>query len=386
VKSQELTAAREEFFSEAQEMLEQMEGLLEAMRASGGQEEVVAEAVNNFFRLVHSLKGLSAMLGFSTLSFLAHELESLLSELRMGRLESSSELLSLLENCLAAFYDLLDSSISGAEHAVNVQSLVGQIEAFIATHRRLDALDPAEHLELPDAILSALTDYERSRLTQNVRQRIGIFRVRLLLDFATFDVELERLATRIKGFGEVITTLPSGAGTGEDRIGFELLVAAKLDPAEIAIQLPEVQLEVVPYRTGRRTPLRADSSPRHGGARSAPGGAKRPCLPRKDRFRPRWDRRPAPHQDPAWQVCRRAPEPIRDGQLRRRPGQERRPLGEEHPRTPGPNRGHAHGASPQPVRQALAPGAQAGPGSREGAGAVDHAAPIRSSTKWSSTR
>ena len=92
MRPQELTAAREEFSAEAEELIEQMEQLLPAMRAEPERGEASAEIVNHLFRLVHSLKGYSGMLGLSTISFLAHDLESLLADLRMGRLRFSVEL------------------------------------------------------------------------------------------------------------------------------------------------------------------------------------------------------------------------------------------------------------------------------------------------------
>lgn len=248
MKPKELLAAREEFYSETQEMLEQMEQLLPLMHAEAGG-EVPAEVVNNFFRLVHSLKGLAGMLGYSTIAFLAHDLENLLSELRMGRLRASEDLLALLQSCLAAFHELLASAISGAEHRVNVNGLIAQIEAFIGSNRWIDSVDLAARLELPDAVLGALTAYEQSRLAQSLRRGQRLHQVRIALDFATFDVDLELLAGRIRSFGEIVATLPSSGGAGDDRICFELLIACEMDALELgnALGQPGAEIEEVRY-------------------------------------------------------------------------------------------------------------------------------------------
>ena len=252
-----MSAAREEFYSEAQEMLEQMEDLLGAMRTAGTEEEPPAEAIDTFFRLVHSLKGLSGMLGFSTISFLAHELENLLSELRLGRLSSSGELITLLESCLGAFSELLASQLAGVEPIVNVHARIAQIESFLARHRRAESEDIAEQVELPEALLGTLTEYERGRLSQNLRRGSTLYRVRTILEFATFDVELERLGTQVKGFGEVITTLPSGGGPGDERLHFELLVATTLEEAELRRRLAGTDVEAVSTRVRREAPAPA---------------------------------------------------------------------------------------------------------------------------------
>jgi two-component system chemotaxis sensor kinase CheA len=251
MRSPETSAARQEFYSEAQEMIEQLAELLGTMRGAVPQGDAPAEAVNTFFRHVHSLKGLSGMLGFSTISFLAHELESLLAELRLGRLSFSEELIGLLEGCLGAFSELLAAQQAGVEPAVNVQARISQIESFLARRRIVGEVDIAEQVELPESLLGALTEYERGRLMQNLRRNSALYRVRTTLDFATFDVQLEQLGTQIKGFGEVITTLPSGGGPGEDRLHFELLVAAGLEEAELRSRLAGTQVEAVPYRLRR---------------------------------------------------------------------------------------------------------------------------------------
>ena len=71
--------AREEFFAEAQEIIEGLGrdvlGLDDAQKR-GAQDP---ELVNDVFRAVHTLKGLAALFGALRLSALTHELEELLA-------------------------------------------------------------------------------------------------------------------------------------------------------------------------------------------------------------------------------------------------------------------------------------------------------------------
>src|SRR5215212_9476983 len=92
--------AREEFTSEAEELLDTLSRDLNEFEAQGAN--VRPELVNKIFRNVHSLKGLAGMLGFADISELSHNLEDMLDKLRMGRIPITRDLVDLL-------YDSIDS-------------------------------------------------------------------------------------------------------------------------------------------------------------------------------------------------------------------------------------------------------------------------------------
>src|ERR1051326_4722925 len=92
--------AREEFTSEAEELLDTLSRDLVEFEAQGTN--VRPEVVNKIFREIHSLKGLAGMLGFVDISELAHNLEDMLDRLRMGKIEITKDLIDLL-------YDSVDS-------------------------------------------------------------------------------------------------------------------------------------------------------------------------------------------------------------------------------------------------------------------------------------
>src|SRR5512140_3456322 len=72
-----------EFVSEAQETIDALGR--DVMRLESGGEEPDPDAVNAVFRAAHSLKGLSSMFGVERMARLAHALEDVLDDVRMGR-------------------------------------------------------------------------------------------------------------------------------------------------------------------------------------------------------------------------------------------------------------------------------------------------------------
>lgn len=79
----ELDQFHEVFFTESLEALDTMEGAL--LRLAPGAADI--ETINTIFRVAHSIKGGAGMFGFNDVASFTHTLETLLDELRAGRLE-----------------------------------------------------------------------------------------------------------------------------------------------------------------------------------------------------------------------------------------------------------------------------------------------------------
>src|SRR3982751_6685313 len=105
--------AREEFFSETQEIVEgygrDLLALDEAQRAGRSDPELV----NDIFRAVHTVKGLAGLFGGSRMGTGAHDLEELLDKLRLGKVDMSPEVLDLLFKSVDLYSKLLQSEKEG---------------------------------------------------------------------------------------------------------------------------------------------------------------------------------------------------------------------------------------------------------------------------------
>jgi len=69
------------FVSESQERLQRMDGLLLALEQNGAERA----AIDNVFREAHSIKGMSASMGFDELAKVAHRMEDYLDKFRGGK-------------------------------------------------------------------------------------------------------------------------------------------------------------------------------------------------------------------------------------------------------------------------------------------------------------
>jgi two-component system chemotaxis sensor kinase CheA len=229
--------AREEFTSEAEELLDTLSRDLVEFESQGTN--VRPELVNKIFREVHSLKGLAGMLGFGDISELSHSLEDMLDKLRMGKIEFSKDLIDLL-------YDAVDS-LNRLVISINDPSLAGLVDMTALTSRIHQVLtkqparvhdDPFAELTLDEQTKKSLTEYEEHRLLENVRAGKHILSVEVTFDFSDFDERLRALTSSLVDTGEVISTLPAIPSGNMNGIAFRLLYGSVLDVAAVQVLAP----------------------------------------------------------------------------------------------------------------------------------------------------
>src|SRR5947208_13282424 len=87
-----------------------------------------AEPVSAIFRAVHTVKGMSATMGYVVVAELSHELETLLDRVRRNELPVNAELMDLLFRAA----DVLESAIEGAVtgKSVSTDDVMRRLKAF----------------------------------------------------------------------------------------------------------------------------------------------------------------------------------------------------------------------------------------------------------------
>jgi two-component system chemotaxis sensor kinase CheA len=219
--------AREEFFSEAQEIVDGLSRdllALDQLSKTGGSDP---ELVNDAFRAVHTLKGLSGLFGAAMMAGLSHELEDLLDDLRLGRIEMTAAVLDLLFKSVDLYGRILASvKGDGPEPAAEVKALLvafGQV-----TGGRGGGPANQGGYDLDPNLLGVLTEYEEHRLRTNIQAGLSLYRIRAQFSLASIDSALEEVKSRAKPHGEIITYLPTGSAGDIDSIELEILIASKV--------------------------------------------------------------------------------------------------------------------------------------------------------------
>jgi two-component system chemotaxis sensor kinase CheA len=242
--------ARDEFFSEAQELVDSLGrdlvGLDEGLRKG----QVDAELVNEVFRGVHTLKGLSGLFGATRVAGLSHQLEDALDDLRLGRIELTTGVLDLLFQAVSLYTRLLVAEKGEApEPVAEVDALLGAFSDLSARREGPRTATVAQY-DLDPGIFGVLTEYEEHRLRTTIQQGLGLHRIRVRFSLATIDSALDELKASARPHGEIITYLPTGSGVDAETIELEILLASN-EPVEAlraVLAGPNLTIEEVAQR------------------------------------------------------------------------------------------------------------------------------------------
>jgi two-component system chemotaxis sensor kinase CheA len=112
-----LDQALQTFIVESRELLEDMENALLAVE----QAETKTEMVNAIFRAAHTIKGSAGLFGLDHIVAFTHVVESVLDQVRDGKIEVADRLIILLLSCcdhIGALIDAVDSGQLGENQAL----------------------------------------------------------------------------------------------------------------------------------------------------------------------------------------------------------------------------------------------------------------------------
>jgi two-component system chemotaxis sensor kinase CheA len=238
--------AREEFLAESQELIENLSRDLLLLDAGIKSGQRSPETINDLFRGVHTLKGLSGMFGFERLGRMSHVLEDLLEDLRLGRVELTQQVLDVLFEGVDSFQRLLGEPAD--QVGIDLETFTARVRSL--ARARAQEKNIFEEYELDPSMLGVLTEYEEHRLRTNLEQGLTVFRLRVRLQLDVIDTALDQLKERLKSMAEIITYLPSMDGSGGDSIEIEMLLASKRSETELrtALNRPDAALSAIPKR------------------------------------------------------------------------------------------------------------------------------------------
>lgn len=256
--------AREDFFSEAQEIIDGLSSDLLKLDEAVRRGESDAELVNDVFRAVHTMKGLSGLFGVAMMSGLSHELEELLDDLRLGRIDLTASVMDVLFRAVELYGRILAAARGdGPEPADEVKELFASLSR-VADPSAGGGTGVVAQYELDPGVLGVLTEYEEHRLRVNLQAQNLLYRMRVSFPLATIDTALDELKAKARPLGEIITYLPTGDGGDPDAVELEILLASKQGRQDLVAELaaPNVSIEEVKKRASPQGSDRLSSSGR----------------------------------------------------------------------------------------------------------------------------
>ena len=192
-----------DFVLESYEGLEQFERDLIALEQDPGSPELLSQ----IFRIVHTVKGTCSFLPFRTLESVAHAGESLLTRLRQGEVEVTSDVtdsLLALADAIRAMLGHIETT--GAESGESFMELIGRLQGLQATEPTPQGTDTTSQVAnepaQPPTVLRAVPDTGES--TDAAPEAAAAEEARPALGDAKIRVDVALLDTMMNLVGELV--------------------------------------------------------------------------------------------------------------------------------------------------------------------------------------
>ena len=198
-------------------------------------------AVNEIFRAAHTLKGMSATMGFQPIADLTHGIENYLDQIRNGSKMLSIESL----NVLFKSFDLLSEGLNDIKAGKSVS-----IDLSILKEFEKDDKLPGNQLQT-DTLTSEINDYEQYVISNAFSQGFNVFRISVELkdDCLLKSARAFMVYKELEAMGEIVKTLPSVQELEEEKFDkiFDIWLITKDSQEEIAkvSEVPEVKFAKV---------------------------------------------------------------------------------------------------------------------------------------------
>ncbi len=178
--------------------------------------------LNEIFRSAHTLKGMSATMGFEALTKLTHKMEDVLDIFRTQKIPVTTEVIDSLFDCLDMLQMLLEEIKGEKDLKLDVDAVIVQLESVIPS---LSAIEKAKVEEIKEISLTPLEKRNLSNVCADRKSKIYVIDIHLSADCQLKSVRVFMVFHKLEQMGEVIKSSPSIEDLEVNRMGqaFSLL-------------------------------------------------------------------------------------------------------------------------------------------------------------------
>lgn len=191
------------FIEEAREHLQNCNNQLLELERNPGDKELIQE----IFRSAHTIKGMSATMGFEDMANLTHQMENVLDALRNEEIAYSVDILDLLFEALDYLETMLDSIVQGGDGSADVTGIIHKLQEIGGKEK-----PSPENPGLSPVKKSRLTydEFERTVIEQSYEQGFRAYEITVTLreDCLLKSARAYLVFDALEKIGEIIKAVP----------------------------------------------------------------------------------------------------------------------------------------------------------------------------------
>ena len=203
------------------------------------QEPEDSDKLNEIFRVAHTLKGMSATMGFNEIAELTHKMEDVLSEFRDGELKVTQHVVTVLFKCLDTLEQMVNNIADDVDEEISIESIISQLQDI----KKCSEIDTGEknteeHKE-EIAIHSDLdlNEYDTNIIKQAKNNGYNTYEIKIILSENTLlkSARAFLIFKSLEDEGEIVKSEPSTENIESENFEFEinLMYVSKKNEEEV---------------------------------------------------------------------------------------------------------------------------------------------------------
>lgn len=188
------------FLEESKENIENLNQSMLELEKDPGNVDIISE----IFRYAHTLKGMAATMGFGNISELTHSMENILDKLRNSELHVTTELITVLFNCVDTLERMIDTISEGRGEDVDTSAIIGKLNS-IKNGEAESIIPPAKTVELE------FNKYDMNIFSEARNRLYNVYEVAVVLrkDCQLKSARAFLIFNTLQKYGEIVKSNPS---------------------------------------------------------------------------------------------------------------------------------------------------------------------------------
>ena len=184
------------------------------------------DRLNEIFRVAHTIKGMAATMGFSSIAELTHKMEDVLSKFREGKLDVTRNVVTVLFDCLDTLERMISNVELGNNEEVEISSIITALEGVANESDDISLIAVSKEKEVEEEKNNSiiLNQYDISVLKQAKENGFNGVNIRITLreDTLLKSARAFLIVQELETQGEILKSFPSTEDIENEQFETEL--------------------------------------------------------------------------------------------------------------------------------------------------------------------
>ena len=198
------------------------------------QEPDNIDKVNEIFRVAHTIKGMSATMGFNEVAELTHKMEDVLSEFREGQLKVTQDVVTVLFKCLDTLEQMIKNIEDGVDEETPIQGIIEELEKISGQKNDSEDKKPEkeDNVHKQNAAVESkgkdsmveLNEYDINVVKQAEDKGFNAYEIKIKLSESTLlkSARAFLIFKDLEAVGEIIKSIPGTEDIENENFEFEI--------------------------------------------------------------------------------------------------------------------------------------------------------------------